>query len=83
MDFDSCPYCGRRIVKGAMRCLGCGKILKSPEDQMDSINRIKESRKKINLKPIVKLVFFLIVIAIVYNKFSDQIDAIIQRVMGK
>lgn len=66
-----------------MRCISCGKILKSPEEQVEAIERAKGKKGKINLWPFIKLVLFIGVAAIVYNKFSDRILAFIQSFIGK
>lgn len=83
MEFSSCPHCGIKLVQGAMRCVSCGRILKSPEDQMESINRVRQKKKSVNIGSMVKLSLLLIALIVAYTKFSPQITALIQRALGK
>jgi uncharacterized membrane protein YvbJ len=73
ISYDSCPHCGQTVIKGAMRCLGCGKILKTAEEQAASIERLKKSKKKMQFMSIVKFVLFIIVIIVLYYVFSEEI----------
>jgi uncharacterized membrane protein YvbJ len=73
ISYDSCPHCGKTVIKGAMRCLGCGKILKTAEEQAASIERLKQSKKKMQFMGIVKFVLFIIVILVLYYVFSEEI----------
>lgn len=83
MQYTFCHHCGKRLMAGAMRCVSCGKILKTPEEQIESVEMVKGKKKTFNLWPVVKVVLFIIVIAFVYNRFSDQISAFLHRVVGK
>jgi DNA-directed RNA polymerase subunit RPC12/RpoP len=82
-NYDNCPYCGQRVLMGAMRCLKCGKILKTPEEQMSSIQNLKESRKGFNTGRYLKFIILLIAIGIIYNFYSDQIVGLIRSLLGE
>ncbi|MDH3973010.1 MAG: hypothetical protein OEV42_01905 [Deltaproteobacteria bacterium] len=75
-NFEACPYCGKKIMKGAMRCMACGKILKTADEQQLSIERYKKSQESSFINTIVKFIFFLLFIAalgILYRFYGDQI----------
>ncbi len=82
-NIDTCPYCGKRVLRGAMRCIGCGKILKSPEEQMASIEKLKGTRKKSNIGAIIKFILLLFAIGLIYYFFSDKIIAFIRNISIK
>lgn len=76
---EKCPYCGGNILKGAMKCPGCGKLLTTAEQQQEAIIRHQESYKKTNTKGIViKIVVILIVIALAY-RYYEEIASLIDR----
>jgi uncharacterized membrane protein YvbJ len=83
MQYTYCHHCGKRLVAGAMKCISCGKILKTAEEQLESIERVKNKEKKINVWPIVKIVLFVILVVVVYNKYSDQILSLLRQVIGR
>jgi hypothetical protein len=68
---------------GAMRCVGCGKILKTPEEQADSIKKLKESKKSFNIGRFFRLIILILVIAILYYFFSEQIIELINNILDK
>lgn len=75
-NFEACPYCGKKIMKGAMRCMACGKILKTPEEQQLSIDRYKKSRESSLINKLMKFILFLFFIGaagIMYKYYDDQI----------
>ncbi len=74
-----CPYCGQKVLKGAMRCMGCSKILKTPEEQSASIQKIKESKKKSDIGGLLKIIILLLAIGIIYYFFSEQIVELIRQ----
>ncbi len=82
-DFDNCPHCGQKILKGAMKCVGCGKILKTPEEQKASIDRFMESKKKFNTAGLIKFIIFLLAIGVFYYFFSDRINIFIKNLLNK
>ena len=77
--YDRCPHCGQTVIKGAMRCLSCGKILKTAEEQAASIERLKKSKKKLPFKSVLKFVFFIFVILVLYYVFSEEIAELVGR----
>ena len=81
-DFENCPYCGRKILKGALRCLGCGKILKTPEEQADSIKKLRESRKRSDTVRFLKLLAVLVFLIVIYI-FSDRILEFVNKFINK
>jgi uncharacterized membrane protein YvbJ len=82
-DLDICPSCGRNILRGAMRCPGCGKMLKTPEEQAESIERLRKSKKKINVWGYIKFILFLAAAGVIYFFFSDEIIRIIKHYLNK
>jgi uncharacterized membrane protein YvbJ len=83
LDFDTCPNCGQKILKGAMRCVGCGKILKTPEEQLASIQKLKESKKRFDIARLLKIIVLLLAIGIIYYYFSAQIIEFINGILRK
>ncbi len=83
LDFDTCPNCGQKILKGAMRCAGCGKILKTREEQIASIQKRKELKKRFDIGGLLKIIILLLVIGIIYYYFSDQIIEFINGIRRK
>ena len=83
LKFTYCPGCGQRVVEGSMRCISCNTILKSQEDQLFSAEQSRKKRKKINLWLYIKLFIFAGVIYFVYMKYSGEITAIVNRVLGR
>lgn len=84
-DFETCPYCGRKIIKGAMRCLGCGRILKTADEQQESIRRFKESQKSFAFGKLLKFIFFilfLLALGVVWQFYSDRIVAFIKNLLN-
>ena len=84
--FETCPHCGKQVMKGAMRCIGCGKILKTAEQQQASIERHKESKEKSFFGKFLKFLFFilfLIAASIIYRNYSDQIMTLINSLLKK
>lgn len=82
-NVEACPYCGANIMKGAMRCPGCGKILKTAEEQTASIKKHMEARKKFNYPGLVKLIIFIIAASVVYYYYYDQIVAFVKSLLEK
>ncbi len=83
VNFDTCPSCGQRVLKGAMRCPKCGKILKSPEEQLASIQKLKESKKTFDIGKLLKFIILLLAIGIIYYFFSDEIVELISNILSK
>ncbi|KPK02619.1 MAG: hypothetical protein AMK71_01660 [Nitrospira bacterium SG8_35_4] len=80
---DLCAYCGSNILRGAMRCVSCGKILKTPEEQSAAIRSMEKSQNSIHIKKILKLMGFLIVSGIVYYRYSDRIQEFISVLLNR
>jgi predicted nucleic acid-binding Zn ribbon protein len=74
-DHDECPFCGAEILKGAMKCVRCGKYL-----QRDRKVVMKEEKKKFNYMAVVQLVVVLIVAWIAYKYYSDEVMGIWQSI---
>ncbi len=81
-DSDHCPYCGQNILKGAMRCVSCGKMLKTPEEQKAAIDHVIASRKKFRIASVIRIIVFLIIIGVVYYFFAGQLSAVIKKLLG-
>jgi len=77
-SLEKCPYCGCNILKGAMRCPGCGKILKTAEEQSAYIKQYEKAQKKFNFMGLVKLLIFLIAAGVIYNNYYDEIVAFVR-----
>lgn len=73
MEFDACPYCEQKILKGAMRCPACRRILLTPEDQLDTIEKIMNIEKGFNFGKLIKSILVLLALWAVYYYFYDRI----------
>ncbi len=82
LEYDICPYCGQKVLKGAMRCLQCGKIQKTPEEQLASIQMLKESKKSFDTKKLLKFILFIFAVSIIYYFFSEEIIEIIRKILA-
>ena len=87
ITYDECPYCGRRIIKGAMKCMGCGKILKTAAEQQASIDRYTKSQQGGGFfGKMIKVLIFLLVIAAAwyaYRNYRVEILSFINGLMKK
>ncbi|RJR20930.1 MAG: hypothetical protein C4581_02735 [Nitrospiraceae bacterium] len=74
--FDNCPYCGRTVIKGAMRCVACGRILQTPEEQLKMIEKL-QTKKKFNWS---RLLNYAVMIGILwaFYYYSGRIIKIIK-----
>jgi len=70
-EFDACPYCEQKILKGAMRCPACRKSLVTPEDQLATIEKLKNIEKGFNIGKLVRYILFFLVLWAVYFYFDD------------
>lgn len=82
-NYFDCPHCGQKLMKGAMKCVGCGKILKTADEQQASIERFKESPKGFDFTKALKFIIFFVGLALVYHFFSDQIIEIFNNLFKK
>ncbi len=80
-DFDACPGCGQKVIKGAMRCAGCGKLLITPEEQLERIRRLKEPQKSFTLGRLLRLVLFLAVAGVAYYLFASRIAGFVHGIL--
>lgn len=82
-EFDKCPHCGQKVVKGAMRCARCGRLLITPEEQLERIERLKKSRKDFRAGGILKLLVFLAALAAAWYFFSDRITEFVRGLLWR
>jgi len=83
LDFDNCAYCGKKILKGAMKCPGCGKILKTPEEQLTSIRKLRESKKKFNIVGLIESIAVIAALGVLFSYFSEPVISFIRRILNK
>ena len=85
--YDDCPYCGRQVIKGAMKCMGCGKILKTAEEQQASIQKYTKSQQGGGFfgKTVKIVIFILLLVAAwyVYNNYQVEILSFIKGLLKK
>ena len=79
--FENCPYCSKTVIKGAMRCVACGKILQTPEEQIATIEKL-QSKPKFNIKRFLNCTVMIIIIGVLYYYFSDRLIVIIKNTIG-
>jgi uncharacterized membrane protein YvbJ len=72
-SFDICPHCGMRVLKGAMRCVGCGRILKTPEEQLTSIKQLERAERTIKIRRIFRFIVLLAALGVMIFFFSEHI----------
>ena len=83
IEYDDCSYCGRKVIKGALKCMGCGKILKTAEEQQVSIKRYTESQQGDGFfGKAVKIVIFLAVLAAAWHAYSNYRVEILSFING-
>lgn len=78
-SFSTCPHCGKRVLKGAMRCVGCGRILKTPEEQLASIKQLELSERRFKKRKILKFIVLLATLGVIIFFFSGHIIEFIGR----
>lgn len=76
---EKCPHCGGNILKGAMKCPGCGKLLTTAEQQQDAITRHQEASKKTNLKSMVIKVIVIVVLIALGFRYYEEISQLIRE----
>jgi uncharacterized membrane protein YvbJ len=82
-NFSACPYCGKSVMKGAMRCVSCGKLLKTPDEQAESIRQLTSKTKKFNFRGMIKLLFLLAAAGYVYFYYSDSVIQFVREMLDK
>jgi len=80
---DQCAYCGSNILKGAMRCVSCGKILKTPEEQSAAIRKMVKSQQSMMIKKAMKLAAVFIATGVVYYFYGDRIQEFLLMLLDK
>ena len=81
--FSACPYCGETIMKGALRCVNCSKLLKTPTEQAESIQQLAAQKKSFNYRGMIKLLFLLAAAGYVYFYYSDRVIQFIRGMLDK
>jgi uncharacterized membrane protein YvbJ len=83
LDFDACPHCGQKVLKGAMKCAGCGKTLKTSEEQIASIRNRRESKKRRDIQRILETLIIVSSLGFLIYHFFDQISAFFYSILQK
>jgi hypothetical protein len=83
LEFENCPYCGQKVLKGALKCLGCNKILQTPEEREALIEKYKKPQKKSGLVKLLKFIILLLAIGGIVYFFLDDILKIVNAVLKK
>jgi len=81
LNFDICPYCGQQVLKGALRCGRCNKILQTPQEREVLIQKFKESKKSFDIGKLLKFIILLIAFGIIYFFFADYIFKFIHEIL--
>lgn len=83
IEYDLCPDCGGKVPKGAMRCLHCSRLLRTPEERLSYIERFKASGRSPGKWRLLKPLLVLLLLGAVYYLFSEEIDDFIRRVLNE
>ncbi|MCG2721791.1 MAG: hypothetical protein L6290_07235 [Thermodesulfovibrionales bacterium] len=83
MEFENCPYCGQKILKGALKCPGCSRILQTPEEREALIQKYKKPQKKSGFVKLLKFIILLLAIGGIVYLFLDDILKIVNAVLKK
>jgi len=78
-NFVNCPYCQKTVIKGAMRCVACGKILQTPEEQIATIEKL-QTKQKFNIKRLVNCSVMIVILGVLYYYFSERIIVMIKSI---
>lgn len=81
--FDKCPHCGQKVVKGAMRCARCGRLLITPEEQLERIERLKRAKKGFGAGGLFKFLILLAVLGGVWYFLSDRIIEFVRGLLWR
>jgi hypothetical protein len=81
-DFDICPSCDQKILKGAMRCTRCGQPLITLEEQLARIEELKKRKKGGSTFVLVGLLVLVLAAGIVYHLFPDRLLEIISALLA-
>lgn len=77
-DFDVCPKCSKKVLTGAMRCMSCGTVLKSQEEQKAMIQHFMEQKRGFDNRAFLKLILFLSAMCGAYYIYSEEIRGFIK-----
>lgn len=77
-ELINCPHCGQEIMKGAMRCPSCSKILKTAEEQLASVERASQKEDQSIVGPIIKWTVIIVIIAAAY-RYKDELLEILGK----
>jgi len=80
---DLCAYCGGAILRGAMRCVSCGKILKTPEEQSAAIRKMERNQKGMMINKLIKLAVLFIASGVVYYFYAGRIQEFLLMLLDK
>ena len=83
LNFATCPSCGNNVLKGAMRCVACQRILQTPEEQTAVIEKLEQSRKRFNTAKLIKFIIFLIAGGYIYKNYSVEIQEFINQLISR
>jgi uncharacterized membrane protein YvbJ len=78
---ENCPYCSKTVMKGAMRCVACGKILQTPEEQIAAIEKL-QSKQKFNINRLLNYTVMIIILGVLYYYFSERLIGTIKNIIG-
>jgi len=82
-QLELCMYCGATILRGAMRCVSCGKILKTPEEQSAAIRDIMKRQHRVTVIKVFRLAAFLAGSCAAYLYYSDHIHEFVSKLFSK
>jgi hypothetical protein len=68
-------------MKGAMRCVACGKILQTPEEQIAAIEKL-QSKQKFNINRLLNYTVMIIILGVLYYYFSERLIGTIKNIIG-
>lgn len=80
-DFDVCPSCDQKVIKGAMRCMRCGQALITLEEQLARIEELKKRKKGSSTLLLVGLLVLVLAAGIVYHLFPGRLLEVISALL--
>lgn len=83
MEFDNCPYCSQKILKGALKCPGCSRILQTPEEREALFQKYKTPRKKSGIVKLLKLLVLLLAVGGIVYLFLEDILRLVNTFLNK
>lgn len=77
IGIEKCPFCGGNILKGALKCTSCGKLLTTAEQQQEAIEKHKDTNSETNyLGLIIKLAIIIATSTFVYKNYSSILETL-------